>query len=132
MITLDTSAMVAILDATEPWHERVVAALRAERPPYVVPVGILAEVGYIVEHHLGSTALESLLDDLIHGAFTLDWRPDDIPRVRELITRYRDLPLGLADAVVVTCAERSGGRVLTLDRRDFDIVGREIGLTILP
>lgn len=132
MITLDTSAVVAILDATEPWHDRVVAALRAERPPYLVPAGILAEIGYIAEHHLGAAALDALLGDLVDGAFTLECRPDDLTRVRDLTERYRDLPLGVADAVVIACAEQAGRRVLTVDRRDFDVVGRELGLTILP
>ena len=51
--------------------------------------------------------------------------------IRALVMRYADLPLGFADAAVVACAERSGGRILTLDR-DFTIVSREVPLTILP
>jgi len=55
----------------------------------------------------------------------------NLARIHELVARYADLPLGVADAAVVACGERSGGRVLTLDR-DFTIVGREVPLTILP
>jgi predicted nucleic acid-binding protein len=46
--------------------------------------------------------------------------------------RYGDLPLGFADAAVVACAERNGGRILTFDRRDFDVVAADVGLTIVP
>lgn len=33
-------------------------------------------------------------------------------RIGELLGRYADLRLGLADACVIACAERYGGRVL--------------------
>jgi len=33
---------------------------------------------------------------------------------------------------VVACAERNGGRVLTLDLRDFRVVAREGRITIAP
>jgi predicted nucleic acid-binding protein len=46
--------------------------------------------------------------------------------------RYADLRLGLTDAFVAVCAERNGGRVLTLDRRHFDVLSRELALTVLP
>jgi len=38
---------------------------------------------------------------------------------------YRNLPLGLTDASVIACAERHGGRLLSLDLRHFVIVARE-------
>ena len=53
-------------------------------------------------------------------------------RIRLLVRRYADLPLGFVDAAVIACAERRGGRVLTLDRRHFGVVGREGTLTLLP
>lgn len=52
--------------------------------------------------------------------------------IRTLVGRYADRPLGLVDAAVISCASRSGGRVLTLDQRDFSVVGRDVPLTILP
>ena len=52
--------------------------------------------------------------------------------MRELIARFRDLRLGYADAAVVACAERNGGRVLTFDRRDFDVIAREVPITLVP
>jgi predicted nucleic acid-binding protein len=125
VIVLDTSALLALLDADDPDHAACSASLRRERAPYVVPAGILAEVAYLVERKLGLDVLEIFLGDLAGGALTLDWGEDDLPRIAELARRYADLPLGFADASVVACAERSGGRVMTLDRRDFSVVARE-------
>ena len=66
------------------------------------------------------------------GAFTVDCGDSDFARVGALVDRYADLPLGFSDAAVIACAERHRGRVMTLDRRAFDVVGREVSLTLLP
>jgi predicted nucleic acid-binding protein len=132
VITLDTSAILALLDADEPAHAGVTRALDAERPPFRVPATILCEVGYLVQRRLGRLAIDAFLADLVEGQFAFDSGESDLARIRELVARYADLPLGVADAAVIACAERSGGRVMTLDRRDFDVVGREVALTLVP
>ena len=59
----------------------------------------------------------------------------DVPRMRELMRKYRDLPMDLADAALVRAAERERiSRVFTIDRRDFEVY-RPRGIrrfTILP
>ena len=132
MITLDTSAIVALVDRKDQDHEAVTGALRQESPPYLVPVAVLGEVGYFIETRFGQPVLERFLDDLRDGAFVLDCSDDDIGRVRDLVARFADLHLGLVDAAVIACAERRGGRVLTLDQRDFGVVARDVPLSLLP
>lgn len=132
MMTLDTSAILALLDSRESHHRRAVAALKDDPGPYLVPAGILAEVGFMIERRLGSAVLDLFLGDLEAGAFVLDCGEGDLPRIHELVRRYGDLPLGTADASVVACAERSGGRVLTFDVRDFGVVARKAPITLLP
>ena len=97
-----------------------------------MPAGILAEISYMVEKRLNVEALESLLADLESGGFTLECGAEDFGRIRELVRRYADLPLGFADACVIACAERSGGRVLTLDLRHFGVVAGEGSISVLP
>ena len=47
---------------------------------------------------------------------------DDVPRMKELMRKYRDLPMDLADAALVRVAERERlRRIFTLDRRDFQV-----------
>lgn len=132
MITLDTSALFALLDRRDPDHASVLAALEADQGPYVVPAGILAEVAFLVESRLGGATMDALLADLDTGAYSLDCGEDDLPRIRELASRYDSLPLGFSDAAVIACAERGGGRVLTLDKRDFDVVAGEGRIAVLP
>lgn len=46
----------------------------------------------------------------------------DMTRIRELLAKYHDLPMDLADAALVRVAERERIRtIFTLDRRDFGI-----------
>jgi uncharacterized protein len=132
LITLDTSGLFALLNRADKDHERVKAALFEDRGPYLVPAGILAEIAYMVEERLGARALEGLLLDLESGGLTLECGEEDLPRIRALVGRYRDLPVGFADASVISCAERYGGQVLTLDLRHFGVVAAEGKITPLP
>ena len=132
MITLDTSAVFAMVNRDEPHHRRVTTALLQDTGPYLVPAEILSEIAYLIEGRLGLRVLDGFLSDCETGAYTLDCGEQDLPRIRALIQRYADLPLGFADAAVVVCAERHGGRVLTLDLRHFGVVAREGRLTVLP
>lgn len=125
MIVLDTSAILALLDRDDPDHDVCVAALVRERRPYLIPAGILAEVGYLAVLKVGLAVTTTFLEDVSSTAYLFDCGEGDLPRIVELMRRYGNLPLGLADASVIACAERSGGRVLTLDRRDFAFVAGE-------
>jgi uncharacterized protein len=132
VITLDTSGSFALANRKDHDHDRARAVLEADRGPYLVPAGTLAETAYLIEARLGDRALDSYLADIETGALTLDCGLDDFPRIRALVRRYTDLPLGFADASVIACAERSGGRVLTFDVRDFGVVAREGSIEVLP
>jgi predicted nucleic acid-binding protein len=81
----------------------------------------------------GPAAIWQLIERGAVGLLPLD--EEDVPRIRELMEKYADLPMDLADAALVRVAERDGLRtVFTIDRRDFTIYrlkgGR--GLAILP
>jgi uncharacterized protein len=59
----------------------------------------------------------------------------DWVRIAELVSEYRDLPLGTVDASVVAAAERLGITSLaTLDRRHFGVVrpNHAPGFELLP
>jgi len=90
----------------------------------LVPTLVVAEVAYLVETRLGPEVEVRFLGDLASGnliaepVVASDWM-----RIAELVSRYRDLPLGTVDASVVAAAERLGlPRIATLDRRHFTVV----------
>ncbi|MDQ6746550.1 MAG: VapC toxin family PIN domain ribonuclease, partial [Candidatus Dormibacteraeota bacterium] len=103
-----------------------------ERGPYLVPTVVLAEIGCMVGRELGEKVLDEVLGNIESGALQLDCGLDDVPRLRTLLTQYPDFDLEVTDAAVIACAERNGGRVLTLDRRDMEVVARGRSITPVP
>ncbi len=132
VITLDTSGIVALFSRSDRHHAEAARAIAAHRGPTVVPLGILAEVQHVLSTRLAPSAAVAFLEGLERGESLLDCGDADVPRVRELMVRYGELPLGFADAAVVACAERNGGPVLTFDRRDFEVVARDVPITLVP
>ncbi len=90
---------------------------------------------YLLGTRLGVDAEVRFLGDLASGALipepvvAADWL-----RIAELVSKYRDLPLGTADASVIAAAERLGvNDIATIDRRHFAVVQSTLGaLTLLP
>lgn len=131
MITLDTSAVLTVLDRAQRHHDDVVEVLATRGGPFLVPAATLGEVGHFLDHRFTPQVRRAFLDDLRSGAWTLDCGEADLARVTELAERYGDLPLGLVDAAVIACAERHGGGVVSLDH-DFHVVAGEGTITVLP
>jgi uncharacterized protein len=108
-----------------------VATLDAIDPPYFIPTAILSEIAYMLESRGREAVLLSVMADIESGYYELDCGDANLPRMQQLMKRYADLPLGLADASVIACAERHGGKVLTADR-DIRIVSREDKIQVFP
>ncbi len=106
MITLDTSGVVALLNARDPDHGAAVLALEQGGRPYLIPVGILSEIAYLLEARMPKV-VDVFLGDLEEGAFVQDCGEHRQARVRALIARYADLPLGYADAAVIALPRRT-------------------------
>jgi predicted nucleic acid-binding protein len=100
-----------------------------------VPTLVITEVTYLLGTRLGADAEVRFLGDLAAGNLIAEpVAASDWLRIAELVARYRDLPLGTADASVVAAAERLDHRqIATLDRRHFGVVQSRLGaLTLLP
>jgi predicted nucleic acid-binding protein len=135
LILLDTSGLLAAWDASEPRHAAALAALRRSEPPRVLSPFVLAELDYLVARKIGRAAQSELLSEVSGGAYSLaSLVADDVSDARELIMRYADLDIGLADASVVLLAHRhSVQEVLTLDERHFRVLPGPLGpFRILP
>jgi uncharacterized protein len=100
-----------------------------------VPTLVVTEVTYLLGTRLGADAEVRFLGDLAAGNLHAEAvAASDWLRIAELVARYRDLPLGTADASVIAAAERLGVReVATFDHRHFSVVRSQLGdLTLLP
>jgi predicted nucleic acid-binding protein len=81
-------------------------------------------VAHLLSARGGHDSEIRLLGDLARGDLLLEpVEPVDLMRIAELVAKYRDLPLGTADAAVVAAAERLDvTAIATLDRRHFGVV----------
>lgn len=102
----------------------------------MVPTLVVTEVVYLIAARLGTEAEVRFLGDLAAGAFVVEpVDPADWLRIAELVSRYRDLPLGTVDASVVAVAERMRiTEIATVDRRHFSVVrpSHAAAFTLLP
>ena len=98
-----------------------------------MPTLVITEVAYLLETRLGVEAEVRFLADLAEGNLIDEpVLPRDWLRIAELVAKYRDLPLGTADASVVAAGERLGiTEVATLDRRHFTVVRPSFGPFVL-
>jgi predicted nucleic acid-binding protein len=132
LVTLDTSAVVALLDHRDKNHSAIIEVVKSSVGNLIIPVPVLSEIAHFVERDLGQATLVALLVDIKSGAFQIDCCDGDWTRVTELIQKYADFPLGLSDSIVIACAERHGGNVATFDQRHFGVVAREGTIQIVP
>jgi len=123
-LIVDAGALYAQADADEPQHVAVAQALREERDSLVTSQIVVAEADYLILRRLGIEVELKFLDDLAGGTYVVDaLTPPELTIARDVVARYRDLELGLADASLVVLASRwRTRRILTLDERAFRAV----------
>ena len=124
MLIVDTGPLVAAADRTDRHHTACAELLETATGPLVTTAMVIAETVYLLTRELGAHAEPAFYNAIINGTLTVeplttqDWR-----RIRDLVERYNDLPLGGTDASLIAIAERLGAtRVATLDRAHFSIV----------
>ena len=111
------------MDADDRHHTASLDLLLTHPGPLVVPTLVITEVAYLIGSRLGADAEVRFLGDLAAGEFAVEpVMAGDWLRIAELVSRYRNLPLGTVDASVVAAAERLGiTRIGTIDRRHFSV-----------
>jgi predicted nucleic acid-binding protein len=129
VIVADTGAIIALIDADDAHHREMVQLFEEDPAAWILPWAILPEVDYLVGRYLGSRAADAFHQDLVAGAFAVEWaHEDDLPRAQALREQYASLELGLVDSVVAAMAERLRAKAIaTVDLRDFGamtLVGR--------
>lgn len=119
MILVDTGPLVALFDPRDGQHRRCREALRDLQAPLYTTIPVLTEAFHMLAP--GSQGAARLRDFLLKRGIWV-WFMDDgaLHRAHELMERYADRPMDLADASLVVAAEvNDARRIFTLDRNDF-------------
>jgi predicted nucleic acid-binding protein len=119
----DTSALLAVFNRKDAEHAACVEA-RAQIGHLVISPLVLAELDYLISSRIGVDAALAVLD---HVMAKMEVRRYEVPAVSAhlrtaaaLMTRYRAVNIGLADAMnaALAAAYRTDA-VFTLDRQHF-------------
>lgn len=129
-VIIDTGPLVAFLAEGAEHGTWVTEQLKRLRPPLLTCEAVLTEAAFLLKRE-GAEA-DKLFALLERGMLRLDFTlSKNEPDVRELMRRYRDTPMSLADACLVRMAElHAGATVFTLDG-DFRVY-RKHGRQMIP
>jgi predicted nucleic acid-binding protein len=114
-VLVDTGVLVALIDPdtgehrwAQDWAKRLPQPFQTSEPVLTEAAFVLARDGF------GADELFALAE---RGVIKIGLRfEDERPALRELMARYRDVPMSLADATLVRLAElHEESRVFTLD-----------------
>lgn len=119
-VLLDTGVIVALLDATDSFHQRCSEAIAGLGAPLVTCEAAIAESCYLLRRVEG--AAEAVLENVREGVFQIPLHLSESAKdIQRILRKYRDRDIDLADACLVHLANEFGaGEILTLDR-DFEI-----------
>ncbi len=132
-VLIDTGPLVALLKRDDDRHGEIVRTFKGIRDPFVSVWPVIVEA----MHLLSAWPVQKALWDILETGLVqlLPLGEADVPSMKSLMEKYRDLPMDVADAALVHVADREGlRRVLTLDRRDFSVyrLSRKGRFTLLP
>lgn len=120
MIVVDTGPLVALFEPRDALHEPCRKRLSSFRAPLMTTLPVLTEAFHILAPE--SRGSEQLRVFIERGGMDVHYSDDgELLRAFELMETYKDHPMDLADASVISAAESIGTRkVFTVDRGDFE------------
>jgi len=123
MILADTGFFIALGNNGDRYHSRAIQVISTLREPLITTYPVITETSYLLARDAGLSVQFEFLTEVANGTFPVfDFQRQHLSRMVELMRRYANLPMDLADASLVVLAEHLGhGRILTCDRRDFSI-----------
>jgi predicted nucleic acid-binding protein len=123
MIIVDTGFWLALANKNDSAHQAAKTAFqRWQSDSFITTWCVITETCYLLQKRVGVDAPKLFIRKIYTGMLTVfDLKPSHGMRIEELMHKYRDLPMDLADASLVILAEELGhGRILSIDYRDFN------------
>jgi len=114
-VLLDSSVIVALLDKRERFHQRCVRVFEELEQPLATCEAVISESCFLLRKI--PSASDRILANVEEGIFQMPFHlTRSAASVHAILRKYRDLPVGFADACLVQMAdELDTGDILTLD-----------------
>ena len=122
MIIVDTGFWLALADQKDTYHQRSKQTLKQYNETLITTWCVVTETCYLLLTRKGVKAQTAFINSLNQGLFTVfNLEIHHTSRITQLMEKYADLPMDLADASLVVLAEHLGhGRIFSVDQRDFN------------
>lgn len=121
-IIVDAVAIVAAVDAREMWHRKANRLFRELPKPLLTCEAAITESCFLLGR--SSRGLEGIIALMSSGAVYIDFSlSKELAPVEQLLRKYSDVPMSLADACLVRMSEIFDAPVFTFDA-DFRIYRR--------
>ncbi len=118
MIIADTGFWLALADQQDTHHQATRQKLREIDERLITTWCVVTETCYLLLKRKGVLAQSKFMESLANGAFeTFNLKPDHAQKIAQLMQKYANLPMDLADA---SLEELGHGRILSVDYRDFN------------
>jgi predicted nucleic acid-binding protein len=123
-IILDTGPLVAFLNKSDFFHEWAVMQFAQLTPPFFTNESVISEACFLLRNtENGSQNIFKLLErDLIQIPFRLE---PEISSVLNLLTKYKNVPMSVADACIVRMSEQISDSVICTLDGDFRIYRKD-------
>jgi predicted nucleic acid-binding protein len=120
MIAVDTGPIVALFDKNDVRHHTCVETFKAIREPLITTWPVITEAFHLLG--FSHTVQDDLWEFMERGTVLIyDLDKTLVKTCRELMKKYHDLPMDLADASLVVVADAENIRtIFTLDK-DFKV-----------
>ncbi len=117
---LDSGPLVAFLNKSDRYHKWAVTQFSQMRVPFYTCESVISESSFLLRNYKNGTAnIFKLLDrDLIKIQFNLD---DEINAIKNLLDKYGDIPMSLADSCLVRMSEKITNSIICTLDSDFKI-----------
>lgn len=123
MILLDAGPMIALVDRADAKHDLCSATARTiTRTPLITTWPCFTEAMYLL-FRVDGYRTQAALWQLLHNQVLNVHHPNaiELERMPELMAKYHDLPMDLADASLVAAAEQLGIKTIFTIDSDFQI-----------
>jgi uncharacterized protein len=122
MIIADTGFWLALADQNDIFHTPAKLAIQKFNEPLITTWPVITETCYLLLTRKGAASQIAFINSMNVGAFQIfDLQPHHGQQLSELMKKYENLPMDLADASLVILAEHlRHGRIFSTDQRDFN------------
>lgn len=120
-VLVDTGFLIALFNRRDRHHRWAAAQARESIPPWQTCDAVLTEAFHLLEERRRSWLLTLLIRNAVIPAFSL---ANDRDAILNLMQKYADVPMSLADACLVRMTEILADPLVLTTDKDFRVYRR--------